>query len=66
MLQRQVQATTDELVASGDEIGLQVAVMHEGRLVVNAVAGFADQRTGKPVTPGTLFFAASTAGLRLG
>jgi hypothetical protein len=30
-LQRQVQATIGELVASGNEIGLQVAVMHEGR-----------------------------------
>jgi CubicO group peptidase (beta-lactamase class C family) len=59
-LQRQVQATIDELVAAGDEIGLQVAVVHEGRVVVDAVAGVADQRTGEPVTPGTLFFAAST------
>jgi CubicO group peptidase (beta-lactamase class C family) len=59
-LQRQVQARIDELVASGDEIGLQVAVMHQGRMVVDAVAGVADQRTGEPVTPGTLFFATST------
>jgi CubicO group peptidase (beta-lactamase class C family) len=59
-LQHQVQATIDEMVASGDEIGLQVAVVHEGRVVVDAVAGVADQRTGEPVTPGTLFFAAST------
>ena len=59
-LQRQVQAAIDELVASGDEIGLQVAVMHEGRMVVDAAAGVADQRTGEPVTPSTLFFAAST------
>jgi CubicO group peptidase (beta-lactamase class C family) len=59
-LQRQVQARIDELVASGDEIGLQVAVVHEGRTVVDAVAGVADQHTGEPVTPGTLFFAAST------
>ncbi len=47
-------------VASGDEIGLQVAVVHEGRMVVDAAAGVADRRTGEPVTPGTLFFAAST------
>jgi len=59
-LQRQVQAAIDELVAAGDEIGLQVAVLHQGRTVVDAVAGVADQRTGEPVTPGTLFFAAST------
>lgn len=61
MLQEQVQAAIGELAASGDEIGLQVAVMHEGRLIVDAVAGVADQVTGEPVTPGTLFFAASTA-----
>jgi CubicO group peptidase (beta-lactamase class C family) len=58
-LQRQVQATIGDLVASGDEIGLQVAVMHDGHMVVDAVAGAADQRTGEPVTPGTLFFASS-------
>ena len=56
-LQRRVQARIDELVASGDEIGLQVAVTVEGRMV--AVAVVADQRTGEPVTPSTLFFATS-------
>ena len=60
LLQRQVQATIDELVAAGGEIGLQVAVTHAGRTVVDAAAGTADQRTGEPVTPATLFFAAST------
>jgi CubicO group peptidase (beta-lactamase class C family) len=59
-LPHRVQAAIDELVASGQDIGLQVAVMHQGRMVVDAVAGVADQRTGEPVTPGTLFFAAST------
>ena len=59
-LQAEVQATLDELVASGAEIGLQVAVQHQGRLVVDAVAGVADQRTGQPVRSDTLFFAAST------
>jgi CubicO group peptidase (beta-lactamase class C family) len=58
--QRRVQATLEELVASGAEIGVQVAVVHEGRTVVDAAAGVADQRTGEPVTAGTLFFAAST------
>ena len=57
---RQVQARIDELIASGAEIGLQVAVVHEGRTVVDAAAGVADQRTGEPVTVSTLFFAAST------
>lgn len=60
-LQAQVQGTIDRLVDSGAEIGLQVAVMHEGRLVVDAVAGAADQRSGDPVSASTLFFAASTA-----
>lgn len=59
-LQAEVQATIDELVASGAEIGLQVAVLHEDRLVVDAVAGVADQRTGEPVSSSTLFFATST------
>ncbi len=58
--QTDVQAAIDELVASGAEIGLQVAVLHEGRLVVDAFAGVADQRTGEPVTSGTRFFATST------
>lgn len=58
-LQAEVQATIDDLVASGPEIGLQVAVLHEGRVVVDAVAGVADQHTGDPVTAGTLFFATS-------
>ena len=60
-LQQQVQAVIDELAAADGEIGLQVAVLHRGRTVVDAVAGTADERTGEPVTPGTLFFAASAA-----
>lgn len=50
----------DERVGSGAETGLQVAVLHEGEVVVDAVAGHADPRTSAPVTPGTVFFAAST------
>ncbi len=60
-LQHQVQAAIDELVASGAEIGVQVAVLHHGETVVDAVAGVADQRTNNPVDPSTLFFATSTA-----
>jgi CubicO group peptidase (beta-lactamase class C family) len=59
--QSRVQATIDALVASGEETGLQVSVIHAGRTVVDAVAGVADPRTGEAVTPATLFFAASTA-----
>src|SRR5690606_25148910 len=50
----------DRLVAEG-EVGLQVAVAHRGRIVVDVGAGAADARRGAPVTAGTLFFAASTA-----
>ncbi len=60
-LQRRVQLAIDEFVASGAETGLQVAVLHRGESVVNAVAGVADQRTGLAVGPDTLFQATSTA-----
>jgi hypothetical protein len=59
-LQRQVQTVLDELVASGAETGLQVAVHHRGDRVVDAVAGVADSTTGRPVTPDTPFFSFST------
>lgn len=49
-LQDQVQQRLDELVET--ELGLQVAVYHQGELVVDAVAG--------DVTSDTLFYAAST------
>lgn len=51
----------DELVAAGAEVGLQVAVIKDGQVVVDAVSGVADPRTGVPVTRDTLFWAASTA-----
>jgi CubicO group peptidase (beta-lactamase class C family) len=62
-LPARVQATIDDLVASGSggEAGLQVAVVHRGELVVDAVAGPADADRDVPVAPDTLFFAASTA-----
>ncbi|MFF0724883.1 serine hydrolase domain-containing protein [Streptomyces sp. NPDC004134] len=58
-LQQQVQGVLDELVAAGAETGLQVAVHHRGALVVDAVAGVADGRTGRRVTPETPFFSFS-------
>jgi CubicO group peptidase (beta-lactamase class C family) len=58
-LQQQVQQTIDELVGSGAERGLQVAVYHGGEQVVDAVAGLADATTGRAVTPDTLFYAYS-------
>ena len=58
-IQDQVQKAIDQLVGSGAERGLQVAVYHRGELVVDAVAGVADPETGRPVTPDTLFFSYS-------
>jgi CubicO group peptidase (beta-lactamase class C family) len=55
-LQRQFEEAIDELVASGTERGLQVAVYRHGEPVVDAVAGVADPATGRPVTPDTPFF----------
>ncbi len=56
-----MQGYIDGLVAFGEEVGLQVAVFRCGEPVVDAVAGLAEPDTGRPVTPGTLFYAASTA-----
>lgn len=58
-VQQQVQQVIDELVESGAERGLQVAVYHNGTLVVDAVAGVADPATGRPVTSDTPFFSYS-------
>ena len=58
-LQQQVQQAIDELVGTGAERGLQVAVYQDGRQVVEAVAGVADTTTGRPVTPDTPFYAYS-------
>jgi CubicO group peptidase (beta-lactamase class C family) len=55
-----VQDVLDELVGTGAETGLQVAVYHRGVLVVNAVAGVADSETGRAVTPETPFFSFSS------
>ncbi|GAA0949085.1 serine hydrolase domain-containing protein [Pseudonocardia zijingensis] len=54
-------ALLDELVGSGAEVGVQVAVIRHGRTIVDAVRGVADPRTGAPVEPGTLFWAGSAA-----
>jgi CubicO group peptidase (beta-lactamase class C family) len=56
-----VRRTIDCMVASGAEVGLQVAVVHRGRTVVEAVSGLTDAGRGAAVSPGTLFYAASTA-----
>ncbi|GAA1948336.1 serine hydrolase domain-containing protein [Amycolatopsis minnesotensis] len=48
-----------ELVGAGAETGLQVAVHHRGALVADAVAGVADSRTGRGMTPETPVFSFS-------
>ena len=52
--QKAVQTLLDELVATGEENGLQAAVYHRGEPIVDAWAGAADP-TRTPVTPDTLF-----------
>ncbi|WP_433417470.1 serine hydrolase domain-containing protein [Microtetraspora malaysiensis] len=59
-LQRNVQAVVDELVGSGAERGVQVAVYRRGELVVDAVAGVADPETGRAFTSDTPVYATST------
>ncbi|MGK5497193.1 serine hydrolase domain-containing protein [Streptomyces sp. URMC 125] len=59
-IQQQVQDAIDELVASGAERGLQVAIYHNGKLVVDAVAGAADPESGRAVTSDTPFYSTST------
>ena len=60
-LQAEIQAAADEMVASGPETGLQIAVRRHGHVVADVVSGVADPRTGAGVRPGTLFYAASAA-----
>jgi CubicO group peptidase (beta-lactamase class C family) len=48
-LHEQIQEAIDQLVESGAELGLQVAVYQHGSLVVDAVSGVANPATGRPV-----------------
>lgn len=57
---RAVQQLLEELVASGAEVGLQVAAYVDGELVVDAWAGLADRAAGVPVAGDTLFTSWST------
>src|SRR6059036_203426 len=52
-IQGQVQKAIDEMVESGRERGLQVAVYHRGKQIVDAVAGVADPATGRAYTSDT-------------
>jgi CubicO group peptidase (beta-lactamase class C family) len=58
-LQERVQQLADELVHSGRETGLQVAVYFGGEQIVDVVAGVADSATGRPVSADTPFYAYS-------
>jgi CubicO group peptidase (beta-lactamase class C family) len=60
-VQARVQAMIDHRVASGDEVGVQVAVVEHGQVVVDAVSGSADPSQSEAVGSDTLFWAASTA-----
>ncbi|MFB7473726.1 serine hydrolase domain-containing protein [Kitasatospora sp. NPDC056184] len=59
-MQELVQRAVDEMVESGEELGIQVAVYRHGELVVDAVAGVADPGSGRPVGSDTPFYSAST------
>jgi CubicO group peptidase (beta-lactamase class C family) len=50
-----VQRAIDAAIASGREVGLQVAAYHRGRLVADAWGGVADPSSGQPVAGDTLF-----------
>jgi len=60
-MNRIVQQIIDGLVASGEEIGLQVAAYVDGELAVDCWAGLADQATGRVVDGDTLFQSFSSA-----
>jgi CubicO group peptidase (beta-lactamase class C family) len=55
-VQKKVQKAIDELVDSGAERGMQVAVYTRGELAVDAVAGIADPATGRRVESDTPFY----------
>src|SRR5215203_5090842 len=50
-----IQALLDEMIATGPEVGLQVAAYHHGELVADAWAGVADSSTGRPIDGDTVF-----------
>ncbi|MGP9022455.1 serine hydrolase domain-containing protein [Streptomyces sp. BR1] len=52
--QTRVQEILDELTASGEETGIQVAVHLDGELVVDAWSGLADTKSGRPMDGETL------------
>src|SRR5256886_17332059 len=68
-LQMQVERAIDDMVESGAERGLQVAVYLNGEQIVDAVAGVADPATGRLFTseaPGYCYSVCKAAGSTLG
>lgn len=59
-LNNEIQRLIDDLVDSGLEIGLQVAAYIDGKLVVDAWSGVADEASGREVDGDTLFTSWST------
>ena len=59
--QQQVQEAIDQLVESGSERGLQVAVYRQGHPVVDAVAGVANPAAERLVASDTPFFSFRSA-----
>jgi CubicO group peptidase (beta-lactamase class C family) len=55
-----VRQVLQSLVDEGPEVGLQVAAYLDGKLVVDAWAGLADEASGRPVDGDTLFMLSST------
>lgn len=56
-----IEQLVDDAVASGAEVGVQVAVVRHGRTVVDIARGTADPRTGAPMRPDTLVWSGSAA-----
>jgi CubicO group peptidase (beta-lactamase class C family) len=56
-MEKLIQDFLDERVASGAEVGVQVAVYRDGAQIVDAVAG--DAGVGRPVAADTLFYGVS-------
>ncbi|MFI0366422.1 serine hydrolase [Actinomadura sp. 1N219] len=58
-MQKQAQDAIDQLVESGAETGIQVAVYRQGEPLVDAVAGAADPDAGRPMTSDTPVYGTS-------
>jgi CubicO group peptidase (beta-lactamase class C family) len=60
-LARAVDALLDEVVGSGQDVGVQVAVIRIGHTLVDTARGVSDPCTGALVDRDTQFWAGSTA-----